>query len=240
MADLEARQRKNRRQSFGKLNMAKIADMMLERLQCLQEDELSSLATIIATCSLNAALAEGKLHDSGSTAETLPQRIAGAKSEIRKKQPASELPSLDKFLVKHMTKLESEVQEAKDKRNKSREGAAENSDRTVDEKIEEAKKNSRGDFEMLQKNSQGHKVSSEAIPDLESTLTKHSSKLEKEVEEAKKNFVKTSALNHKKENDSELPGHDKFLVKCVSRLEKEVQEAKNRRQADTHEGVRFP
>ncbi|XP_068323146.1 uncharacterized protein [Pyrus communis] len=115
--------------------------------------------------------AESKLHDSGSTAETLPQRIAVAKSEIRKKQPASELP----------------MQEAKDKRNKSTEGAAENSDRTVDEKassetipglgsillkhgskferdIEEAKKNSRGDFEMIQKNSQGHKVSSEAIP----------------------------------------------------------------------------
>ncbi|KAM1687100.1 hypothetical protein ACFX1T_034857 [Malus domestica] len=268
MPDLEARQRKNRRQSFGKLNMAKIADMMLERLQCLQEDELSSLATIVATCGLNAALAESKLHDPGSAAETLPQRIAAAKPEyfrdgqIRKKQPVSELPSLDKFLVKHVTKLEREVQEAKN-RSKSKEGTAENSNRTADEKansetipglgsillkhgskfekeIEEAKKNSRGEFEMLQKNSQSNKISSEAIPDLAITLIKHSSKLEKEVEAAKKNFVKTSAMSHKKENDSELPSLDKFLVKHVSRLEKEVQEAKNRRQADTHEGVRFP
>ncbi|CAB4290647.1 unnamed protein product [Prunus armeniaca] len=228
----EERQSKNRRQSFGKLNMAKIADMMLERLQCLQEDELSSLATIVATCGLNAALAEvenSKLHDQGSAAETLPHRFGAAKPEyfrdgqVRRKQTISELPSLDKFLVKHMTKLEKEVQEAKNRRNKLMEKTE-----TVDEKanldnigntsetipglgsillkhgskfekeIEEAKKNSGGHFEMLQKSSQRNKISSDAIPNLESMLVKHSSKLEKEVEEAKTKFVKTSATSDQK------------------------------------------
>lgn len=238
MQCLDVRQKKNRRQSFGKLNKENIVDMILERLQCLKEEELSSLATIVATCGLNAALAENsKLLGPGSAAETFPQRMSSlgagkpeyfSDGQIRRNQIKSELPSLDKFLVKHMTKLEKEVQEAKKRRNESKEGTVENSDRIVHEKassdkskitsetipglesillkhgskfekeIEKAKENSRGDFEMLQKNSQRNKTSSEAIPGLETMLTKHSSKLEKEVEEAKKNFARTSALSHKK------------------------------------------
>lgn len=238
MQRLDVRQKKNRRQSFEKLNKENIVDMILERLQCLKEEELSSLATIVATCGLNAALAENsKLLGPGSAAETFLQKMSSLGAgkpeyfrdgQIRRNQIKSELPSLDKFLVKHMTKLEKEVQEAKKRRNESKEGTVENSDRIVDEKassdkrkitsetipglesillkhgskfekeIEKAKENSRGDFEMLQKNSQRNKTSSEAIPGLETMLTKHSSKLEKEVEEAKKNFARTSALGHKK------------------------------------------
>ncbi|XP_004292124.1 PREDICTED: uncharacterized protein LOC101311827 [Fragaria vesca subsp. vesca] len=238
MQGLEVRQKKSRRQSFGKLNMENIVDMILERLQCLKEEELSSLATIVATCGLNAALAENsKLLGPGSAAETFPRRMStlGAgkpeyflDGQIRKKEIKSELPSLDKFLVKHMTKLEKEVQEAKNRRNESKEGTAGNSDRIIDEKassdksqiitetvpglgtillkhgskfekeIKEAKENSRGDFGTLQKNSERNKTSYDAIPSLESVLVKHSSKLEKEVEEAKKNFVRTATVSHKK------------------------------------------
>ncbi|KAK9941875.1 hypothetical protein M0R45_007568 [Rubus argutus] len=237
MQGLDVRQKKNRRQSFGKLNKENIVDMILERLQCLKEEELSSLATIVATCGLNAALAENcKLLGPGSAAETFPQRMSclgdGKREyfrdgQIRRNQIKSELPSLDKFLVKHMTRLEKEVQEAKKRRNESNEGTVESSDAIVNEKassdkskitsetipglesillkhgskfekeIEKAKEISRGEFEMLQKNSLRNKTSSEAIPGLETILTKHSSKLEKEVEEAK-NFARTSALSHKK------------------------------------------
>ncbi|CAL9224739.1 unnamed protein product, partial [Arabidopsis halleri] len=45
-------------QSFGKFSRVKVMDMMLERLQGLQEDQLSSLASVVATCSLNEVLAE--------------------------------------------------------------------------------------------------------------------------------------------------------------------------------------
>ncbi|PRQ22679.1 hypothetical protein RchiOBHm_Chr6g0252931 [Rosa chinensis] len=285
MQGLEVRQKKNRRQSFGKLNTENIVVMILERLQCLKEEELSSLATIVATCGLNAALAESKLLGPGSAAETFPRRMSSlgagkpeyfSDGQIRRKEIKSELPSLDKFLVKHMTKLEKEVQEAKNRRNESKEGTVGNSDRIIDEKassdksqitsetvpglgtillkhgskfekeIEEAKENSRGEFETLQKNSERNKTSSDTTPSLESMLIKHSSKLEKEVEEAKKNFARTSAISHKKvggvsqggENVPELPSLDKVLVKRVSRLEKEVQEAKNRRENNT-QGVRL-
>ncbi|XWS68108.1 hypothetical protein CRYUN_Cryun04dG0062000 [Craigia yunnanensis] len=70
----EARSRRNeykdearsRRHSFEKFNTEKLVEMMLERFKCLQEDELSSLATIVATRGLNAVLAEvenTKLHN---------------------------------------------------------------------------------------------------------------------------------------------------------------------------------
>ncbi|CAL9236999.1 unnamed protein product [Arabidopsis halleri] len=45
-------------QSFGKFSEVKVMDMMLERLRGLQEDQLSSLASLVATCSLNEVLAE--------------------------------------------------------------------------------------------------------------------------------------------------------------------------------------
>ncbi|KAI4298540.1 hypothetical protein L6164_032087 [Bauhinia variegata] len=109
-------QRSGRRKSPDKLNRLKLVDMMIERLKCLHEDELSSLATIVATCGLNAALAEGqniKPHDhqgsgidhifapsvniSSRRMSSLGSRNSELFSDgpIRKKQVESEIPSLD-------------------------------------------------------------------------------------------------------------------------------------------------
>ncbi|XP_020532420.1 uncharacterized protein LOC105650754 isoform X2 [Jatropha curcas] len=257
---LDTRQRKKIRQSIEKPN---IVDMMLERLRCLKEDELSSLATIVATCGLNAALAEvesSKLHDQDSSADytssfKMPRRMSSVCAgtirysnleQIRKKQFESELPSLDKFLVKHMSKLEREVQEAKNsKKNGSFEGNPKNDkidyensipdlgiilvkhSSKFEKEIEEAKKNSRKDFEIVPKKPASDLTSSESIPDLGSILIKHSSKLEKEVEEIRgKSEKAVNRVFSQRKDVPEVPSLDKFLVKHVSRLEREVQEAK--------------
>ncbi|KAJ4840254.1 hypothetical protein Tsubulata_015416 [Turnera subulata] len=246
----ETKQRKYKmRQSLEKYNKTKIVDMMLERLKCLKEDELSSLATIVATCGLNAALAEienSKLHDPGSgsaannTSSQAHQNVrrmssVGAfiygRTRMGRRQVESELPSLDKFLVKHTSKLEKEVQEAKNRRKESREENLENTDETngggvhsdqnvascegisdlgsilvkhssrLEKEIEEAKKNAGKSFENVARKPVGHVVSSE-IPDLGSILIKHSSKLEKEVQEAKRNFGKmTNGIISKRKED---------------------------------------
>lgn len=258
------RRRSRRRQSLEKLNKFKLVNVMFDRLQLLQEDELSSLATIVATCGLNAALAEIETNKLGSSAHYRTSNT-GIESQRRlscfqgKKQTEPELPSLDKFLVKHMTKLEREVLEARNNRKESfKEGIGENSVNTSEGKvnsnksetssdlgsvllkhsskfekeIEEGKKKSVEDSRMGgNKSLKGDMVSSESIPDLGSILIKHSSKLEKEIEEARKNYGKKveGAPNRMKEDGPELPGLDKFLVKRVSRLEREVQEAKMRR-----------
>ncbi|GMN37851.1 hypothetical protein TIFTF001_007145 [Ficus carica] len=258
------RRRSRRRQSLEKLNKFKLINVMFDRLQLLQEDELSSLATIVATCGLNAALAEIETNKLGSSAHYRTSNT-GIESQRRlscfqgKKQTEPDLPSLDKFLVKHMTKLEREVLEARNSRKESfKEGIGENSVNTSEGKfdldknetsadlgsvllkhsskfekeIEEGKKKSVEDSRMGgDKSLKGDTVSSESIPDLGSILIKHSSKPEKEIEEARKNYGKKveGAPNRVKEDGSELPGLDKFLVKRVSRLEREVQEAKMRR-----------
>lgn len=207
----------------------KIEDLMYERLRRLREDELSSLATIVATCGLNAALAEvesGKRYDFHNG----------------RKQVESELPSLDKFLVKHVTKLEREVLEAKNSReNKEKELASNNSETTtIKEKIDLHNSTSQN----LPKLSsiQDEKV----VLSLEPMQTKPPSELEKEVKEtrckrveefktcSKKLQARQRFVSHK-EVVSAVPSLDKYLVKHVSRLEKEVQEAKNRRKVELHE-----
>ncbi|CAH9125747.1 unnamed protein product [Cuscuta epithymum] len=76
--------------------------------------------------------------------------------------------------------------------------------------------------------------SSQNYSDLGSSLIKPISKLEKEIEEAKKhsNSLVGSIMckpSHRKQDlMDEIPSLDKFLVKHMSKLEKEVQEAKNR------------
>lgn len=240
----------------------KIEDLMYERLRRLKEDELSSLATIVATCGLNAALAEvesGKLHEAGSSsavqssvpALNLPRRMSSAGSgnyftnlHYGRKQVGSELPSLDKFLVKHVTKLEREVLEAKNSRkNEAKELASENSETIMEENIDLEKSTSQN----LPKLSsvQDEKV----VPNLETMLTKPPSELEKEVKETKckggeefksrsnKLQTRQTFVSHK-EAVSAVPSLDKYLVKHVSRLEKEVQEAKNRRKMELHDGYR--
>ncbi|XWS62982.1 hypothetical protein CRYUN_Cryun06bG0057500 [Craigia yunnanensis] len=73
MSAVGTKQRKFKRMhSLEKFNTEKLVEMMLERLKRLQEDELSSLATIVATCGLNASLEEienTKLHNPCSTAD---------------------------------------------------------------------------------------------------------------------------------------------------------------------------
>jgi hypothetical protein len=214
-----------RRQSLDTLNMTKIVDMMFERLRCLNEDELSSLATIVATCGLNAALAEvenSKVHDPGSAADYTSSQAVNrhrrmssvGSGTIRRNEVQLELPSLDKFSVKHVSKLEREVQEAKDRRkNELKEGNQGNTDTTGDGKV----------------TLDGKKTSSESISDLGTILVKHSSKLEKEIEEAKKNTRKSFKIISKKlasdltisEGISDLGS---MLIKHPSKLEKEVQE----------------
>ncbi|KAF3435528.1 hypothetical protein FNV43_RR22617 [Rhamnella rubrinervis] len=227
----EVRKRRNkRRQSLEKFNMTSLVDMMLERLQSLQEEELSSLATIVATCGLNAVLAEvenSKLHNPCSSADFTSNSSLGfphgagkleymKDGQTRRKHTEPELPSLDKFLVKHVTKLEREVQEARNSRN---------SVKTAGEKADLG----------------SNDTSSESIPELGSIFLKHSSKFEKEIEEAKRNYGKRfegaqSGISHMKKDVPEIPSLDKFLVKHMSRLEKEVEEARNRNKNDPREG----
>lgn len=211
-------QRKSRkRQSFE--NRIKLVDMMIERLKCLQEDELSSLATIVATYGLNAALAEVQNTKQHNPAIIFParrmsslglQKSSALDGTTGKDRVEPELPSLDKFLVKHMTRLEREVSEAK--------------------------KNHRNETKLGKDSSckSGDGTALESIPDLGSILVKNYSKLEKDIKEAKiksgKEMIGSSSglPRGQKKDHTEVPGLDKVLVKHVSRLEKEVQEAKKR------------
>ncbi|PKI71368.1 hypothetical protein CRG98_008227 [Punica granatum] len=234
------KQRKSkRRQSFEKLNTEKIVNMMFERLKGLQENDISSLATIVATCGLNAALAEvesKKSHEPGASCEHTnnSRRMSSCgvgsgrnyylKRFTKRSQTESELPSLDKFLVKHETKLEKEVREARDH-----------------------KSNQARDEATVASNSSDISVHSE-LPDLEKFLVKHTSKLEREVLEAKASKTSTdvrkvveqevgevldNGSDMRRRNSEkgvpEVPSLDKVLLKHVSRLEREVLEARNRR-----------
>lgn len=172
----------------------KLVDMMFKRLRCLHEEELGSLATIVATCGLNAALSEA---DNGLQTN-------------QKKQVNEVLPSLDKFLVKRLTRLERDVVDAKNARTKET-----------------------GDvIDSEEKDSKVSKEAEKIVPDLGSMLIKHSSKLEKEIEEIKKKcgneyepkFKKSERL---KQEAKDLPGLGEILVKRVSRLEKEKKEKEN-------------
>lgn len=184
-----------KKQPFQKFNTTKLVDMMLERLRCLQEDELASLATIVATCGLNAALAEeenGKQLDLSSasdyTSARALRRISSYGGGGKRKQFEAELPSLDKFLVKRLTKLEREVLEAKNT-NKN------------DKEIEEKEENVQNQCEMKGmklERSRTHngvmrnmKQDVTDLPSLDKFLVTHVSKLEREVQEAKnrRNFA---------------------------------------------------
>ncbi|KAF8404916.1 hypothetical protein HHK36_009811 [Tetracentron sinense] len=263
MLDAETRQRKCRNKQLPEsINTTQLVDMILDRLKGLKEDELASLATIVATCGLNAVLVEvenSKQHDRDSGADYTSAHVTFARSSMsssgevtvknsnmeyitdgqaRRKQVVTELPSLDKFLVKHVSRLEKEVQDArKTRENESRKGSGKNP-------------------EGLEYNGMGSSdnsvTSSEGVMDLSSVLVKQSSKLEREIEEAKRKSGKAyepkckklgsmqdgCLLDHAAQDIPEVPSLDKCLVKHVSRLEREVQEAKNRRKNDLMEGRR--
>ncbi|KAL3382708.1 hypothetical protein AABB24_002290 [Solanum stoloniferum] len=207
----EKERKYKKKQAYEKFNMPNLVEMMLERLRCLQEDELASLATIVATCGLNAALAEAensKVHVSGSAADDRSELSVGDGTV----KGAEELPSLDKFLVKRLTRLEREVLEAKNARSEAGERSEQSQNESCHKVI----------------HSRYHTNSSH---DLASILKKPSfSKFEKEIEEAKNNsetLVRTKCKAS--DNSSEVPSLDKFLVKRLTRFEREVLEAKNAR-----------
>ncbi|WVZ59812.1 hypothetical protein U9M48_009907 [Paspalum notatum var. saurae] len=156
-----------------------VVNIMLERLKALHEEELASLAVIVATSGLNAALQNerGKYHETGAISNSgsgslrsHARRYSTAASfvGVHKKEITSELPSLDKFLVKHHSKLEREVQEA----------------REASRKLSSIKSATQdGHRQLTGSNAKG----TESPSDLGSILVKHVSKLEKEILEAKKN-----------------------------------------------------
>ncbi|KAF3785433.1 hypothetical protein EJ110_NYTH27410 [Nymphaea thermarum] len=171
---------------------SELVNMMLERLRVLTGEELASLATIVATCGLNAIL----------EVKDTKQRHAteGEKYNL--------LGGLESCLVKHVSRLEREVQEAK-------------------MNMKDNAKDTKGPTEKTNSNV--------VVPSLESILRKHSSRLEKEIEVAKKSEAHKRdgkiGVNERpdKENvDANKPrgevddnGLDKVLVKRVHRLEKD-------------------
>jgi len=147
-------------------SFTELVNAMLERIKDLKEDELASLATIVATCGLNAALLElehSKDHEQGTTGwrrnSSAPRFMDGC---LNTKELVREVPSLDKFLVKHVSRLEREVEEARNSRCRQTPGAS--------EVLDAASKH----------------TLSEPISDLGSILVKHVSRLEKEIQEARK------------------------------------------------------
>ncbi|KAL5209128.1 hypothetical protein ABZP36_004751 [Zizania latifolia] len=143
-----------------------LVEIMLQRLKALHEDELASLAVIVATSGLNAELQS----DRGKFQESRRYSTAASFVDIQgpKKEAISELPSLDKFLVKRLSKLEKEVQEAREADKKS------------------TSVNSFAPGVQGQHTGKNEKALDSAS-DLGSILVKHVSKLEKEILEAKKN-----------------------------------------------------
>ncbi|XP_022888197.1 uncharacterized protein LOC111403809 [Olea europaea var. sylvestris] len=209
-----------KRQVGDKLNRANLVEMMLERLRLLEEKELASLATIVATCGLNAALAEAE-NTKKSTFQDIRKLSVDAQSKMssngrttrnsnaygKTKSTEVELPSLDKFLVKRLTRLEREVLEAKiARRNEATKGSNPKLDKSEDEKL----------FSENEKDIDKATVNDE--------LTKmNGEKLEKMI---------TVPANCGKQDFSEVPSLDKVLVKHLSRLERVVQEAGSRKNSD--------
>uniref|UniRef100_A0A0E0GQD6 Uncharacterized protein n=1 Tax=Oryza nivara TaxID=4536 RepID=A0A0E0GQD6_ORYNI len=156
-----------------------LVNIMLERLKALHEDELASLAVIVATSGLNAVLQSdrGKYQETESVNSFTSQRAHSRRYSTAasfvdvlqpKKEVTSELPSLDKFLVKHLSKLEKEVHEAREAGRKasSVNSCAQGAQRQITGRNPKA---------------------TDSASDLSSILVKHVSKLEKEILEAKKN-----------------------------------------------------
>ncbi|GLJ26936.1 hypothetical protein SUGI_0527310 [Cryptomeria japonica] len=112
-----------------------LINLMLERMKLIKEEELVSLAMIVATRGLSAMLKEENKEqelnskcNSGSLGDILVKHVsrleaekaaAAAASKVlvpqdsRKKTTPQTLPDLGSILVKHVSKLEREVQEAR-------------------------------------------------------------------------------------------------------------------------------
>ncbi|KAG8368464.1 hypothetical protein BUALT_Bualt15G0048100 [Buddleja alternifolia] len=124
-----------KRRDSDNFNMSNIVEMMLDRLRCLKEDELASLATIVATCGLNASLAEaGNIKNTENPSvnrltrlerEVLEAKNARKNDEekllLKKSEEGPTVSDFGSTLVKHTSKLEKEVEEAKMNNHKSSE-----------------------------------------------------------------------------------------------------------------------
>ncbi|XP_009416810.2 uncharacterized protein LOC103997352 [Musa acuminata AAA Group] len=175
------------------MSPTEIIDRLLERLKGLHEDELASLAVIVATCGLNAALCEME-HDKDNDLETISSCTSKLRTGMRRdssitsimghtvqeKEALTEIPSLDKSLVKHVSRLEREVQEArKNNRDLINQRTSETSETHVVVESKPSNKNERHVDSTL---------------DLGSVLMKHVTKLERDVLEFKKNNYRSNSL----------------------------------------------
>ncbi|CAA3033233.1 Hypothetical predicted protein [Olea europaea subsp. europaea] len=203
-----------RRQVLDKFSMTNLVEMMLDRLRCLKEDELASLVTIVATSGLNEALVEAEnskqcafnssVDDIGKPTSNASSRISNGRKTSRnsdldgqmRRAAEAELPSLDKFLVKRLTRLERELLEAK---KAGANKAADGSEQDLDSNL---------DYESSLVNNTSSSQKDSDLSDLGSILQKPSSLIEEKTE------------------PELLPSLDKFLVKRLTRLERELLEAK--------------
>ncbi|KAL2552360.1 hypothetical protein Fot_05979 [Forsythia ovata] len=219
----ERKRKYKRRQVLDKFNRTNLVEMMLDRLRCLKEDELASLATIVATSGLNEALVEAENNKQcafNSTVDDIGKPTSDASSRMSnggrisrnsnldgqmRKAAEAELPSLDKFLVKRLTKLQRELLEAKE--DAGRNNATDRSEQDFD---------SKSDNEML--SLVNNTSPSQKDSDSESILQKPSSMIEENTE-------------------AELPSLDKFLVKRLTRLERELLEVERNKARDGSDQV---
>ncbi|KAG6530526.1 hypothetical protein ZIOFF_012765 [Zingiber officinale] len=216
--------------SSSSMSPTKLTNNMFDRLKCLHEDELSSLAVIVATCGLNAALREMKRtkNDDVESVTTEARKSNAALEDNRKfgtleKQGAaienlepviSEVPSLDKFLVKHVSKLEQEVHEAK------KNSASLEDQRMLGTLVNEDVKRKLFNHEP---------VITEVPKNKKQIPIKHLHKTDKCMHGTEKQAWKATEVvrkgNKTKQQSEELPGLDEIMVKRQSKLEKAKQSA---------------
>ncbi|KAJ8572419.1 hypothetical protein K7X08_008930 [Anisodus acutangulus] len=220
LTDLErVKERKyKKKQAYEKFNMPNLVEMMLERLRCLQEDELASLATKVATCGLNAALAE---------AENSKLHVLGL------------LLMTGSVLVKHSSQLEKDIDEAKRMNEKLGEIEGKNSNRldpiaNAPETAslvgkENVDQNVNHETNMDGNPCNGEQPSkpsdTEAADSLDKILVKPIHRLQrlKMQESSTRSDYVVQRTQRKIEANSatDSEGLDKILVKHVSKLEKE-------------------
>lgn len=175
-----------------------LIDSMLDRLTGLHEDELASLAVIVATRGLNAALRETE-----SSKENDVEPISSCICTL-KKEALAEVPSLDKFLVKHVSRLEREVQEAK------RSNAEIDKQRTTDTRVVESKISNK------------YETQADSSLDLGSDLVKHVSELGNGILESRRDNsqVKDASMTAKSNaiapSSDNIPSLEELLCKQSS------------------------
>ncbi|CAM0875925.1 unnamed protein product [Alopecurus aequalis] len=223
---------------FNTINLEQPTDLvniMLERIKALHEDELASLAVIVATSGLNAALQDEK----GNSHEMKPVNYTAAgshRSQSRrystaasfidiqgpKKEVSSELPSLDKFLVKHLSKLEREVQEAKEADKKValvKPVAQDVQNQPTGGNAKESE--SASDSESSQEDKENNILISHRLPPLGAKGNQGGKRLSR-IEAAKLEALKSFCT---KDGSPLDVGLDKVFVKPINRLEMEKKKA---------------